>query len=130
MRSEFAATAPTRAPAAEQRLWRKLLRAAATVTMAEELVAAWYCAVDPDTPAHVRATLLAALAFFVVPTPAMRGALVAIGITGRFVTIEVLVRTVAQHITPKHRTRVSRLLDKLLRSSSRRDGSAWAGAGA
>src|SRR3546814_3525110 len=35
--------------------------------LAEEAAAAWYCARDPETSMRVKATLLAALAYFVMP---------------------------------------------------------------
>ena len=42
--------------------WAKLKRFAARVPFAEDLVAAYYCALDPATPIRVRGMLLAALA--------------------------------------------------------------------
>ena len=42
-------------------------KAARQVPFMEDVVAGYYCALDPSTPAKVRATLLAALAYFVLP---------------------------------------------------------------
>ncbi len=49
--------------------WPKIRRVAAQVPFAEDAVALWYCALDPETPAATKALLFAALAFFVVPKP-------------------------------------------------------------
>jgi uncharacterized membrane protein YkvA (DUF1232 family) len=42
--------------------WSKLKRFAGQVPFVEDLVAAYYCALDPATPMRVRGILLAALA--------------------------------------------------------------------
>src|SRR5690606_9380974 len=47
--------------------WKKMVRVASKVHFAEDAAAAWFCARDPRTPTRVRATLLAALAYFVTP---------------------------------------------------------------
>jgi len=47
--------------------WRTFARAAARIPFAEDLVAAYYCALDPATPGRSRAILFAALAYFVLP---------------------------------------------------------------
>src|SRR5690606_8335716 len=51
----------------DEGFWKKMVRVAGKIPFAEEAAAAWYCARDPETPMRVRATLLAALAYFVMP---------------------------------------------------------------
>ena len=46
--------------------WTTLKRFAGQVPFVEDLVAAYYCALDPATPMRVRGILLAALAYFIV----------------------------------------------------------------
>ena len=46
--------------------WAKLKHFAGQMPFVEDLVAAYYCALDPATPMQVRGKLLAALAYFVV----------------------------------------------------------------
>jgi uncharacterized membrane protein YkvA (DUF1232 family) len=46
--------------------WSALKHFAGRLPFAEELVAAYYCALDPATPMRVREILLAALAYFIV----------------------------------------------------------------
>ena len=48
-------------------------RVAARIPFAEDLLAAYYCAFDRETPLHVQGTLIGALAYFVLPIDAMPG---------------------------------------------------------
>ena len=45
--------------------WTALKRLAGHLPFVEDLVAAYYCALDPATPMRVRGILLAALAYFI-----------------------------------------------------------------
>ena len=56
-------------------------RVAAHIPFAEELLAAYYCAFDRDTPLQVKATLVGALAYFVLPVDAIPDVLPVIGFT-------------------------------------------------
>ncbi len=47
--------------------WAKLKLFAGSVPFVEDVVAAYYCALDPATPMRVRGMLLAALAYFILP---------------------------------------------------------------
>src|SRR5437870_3177669 len=47
--------------------WAKAAGVAATLPFAEDLLTAYYCAFDHDTPMQVRAALVGALAYFVAP---------------------------------------------------------------
>ncbi len=53
------------------RFWSTLRKAIRQIPFAEDLVAAYFCAFDRNTPARVRATLLGALAYFVLPIDAI-----------------------------------------------------------
>jgi len=50
-----------------RRFWFKLKRVAAGLPFAEDLLAAYYCAFDKETPRHVQVTLLGAIAYFILP---------------------------------------------------------------
>src|SRR5690242_12955134 len=63
-------------PAADEsllrrRFWRKCKRVASQLPFARELLAAYYCAFDRNTPLLVKATLIVAIAYFVLPTDAV-----------------------------------------------------------
>ena len=51
---------------ARRDFWTTLKRLAGQVPFVEDLVAAYYCALDPATPMRVRGILLGALAYFIV----------------------------------------------------------------
>jgi len=51
----------------KKEFWSKFKRFARRIPFAADLVAAYYCALDPATPMRVRGILLAALAYFILP---------------------------------------------------------------
>ncbi len=51
-----------------RRFWIKLKRVVARLPFAEDLLAAYYCAFDKQTPRHVQAALLGAIACSASPT--------------------------------------------------------------
>ena len=57
--------------ALRRQFWRKLQGVAASIPFAEELLTAYYCAFDRNTPTSVKATLVGALAYFVLPIDAI-----------------------------------------------------------
>jgi uncharacterized membrane protein YkvA (DUF1232 family) len=83
--------------------WRKLKRVAARLPFAEDLLAAYYCAFDRDTPLHVKATLLGALAYFVLPFDAIPDVLPVIGFTDDAAVLATAIKLVASHMRPLHR---------------------------
>ena len=61
--------------------WRKTRRVAARLPFAEDLLAAYYCAFDRATPLQVKATLVGAIAYFVLPLDAIPDVLPVLGFT-------------------------------------------------
>jgi uncharacterized membrane protein YkvA (DUF1232 family) len=51
----------------QSEFWSAVKRAANRIPFMEEVVAAYFCAMDPDTPLRVRGILLGALAYFILP---------------------------------------------------------------
>jgi len=115
MTTDITTMPATWTPADEPRLWRKLVRVAARITFADQLVAAWYCAKDPATPMHVRAVLLGALAYFVLPADVIPDIIAGIGFTDDATVIAAVLGTFATYVTPEHREAARRRLDALLR---------------
>ena len=83
--------------------WVKVRRFGAGLPFAENLLAAYYCAFDRDTPMQVKAALLGALAYFVLPFDAIPDMLPVIGFTDDAAVLATAIRLVAPHITPVHR---------------------------
>jgi len=83
--------------------WTKMRRFAGKVPFAEEAAAAWYCARDPRTPMRVKATLLAALAYFVTPVDLIPDVVAAFGFTDDAAVLMAAIGLVSSHIRPSHR---------------------------
>jgi uncharacterized membrane protein YkvA (DUF1232 family) len=86
-----------------QRFWQKLRAFAALLPFAEDLIAAHYCAFDRQTPVHVKAVLVGALAYFVLPADVIPDVVPVIGYTDDAAMLAGAIKLVASHITPDHR---------------------------
>jgi uncharacterized membrane protein YkvA (DUF1232 family) len=98
------------------RVWFKLKRVAARLPFAEDLLAAYYCAFDKETPRHVQVTLLGAIAYFVLPFDFIPDMLPVLGFTDDAAVLATAIRLVATHITSDHRNvaraTLKRVIDK------------------
>lgn len=83
--------------------WRKLRGLAAQLPFAEDLLTAYYCAFDRSTPNHVRAALLGALAYFVLPIDALPDLLPIVGFGDDAAVLAGALKLVWMHIKPAHR---------------------------
>ena len=83
--------------------WAKLRRVAAGLPFAEDLLTAYYCAFDYETPLKVKAALLAALAYFVLPIDIIPDVLPVLGFTDDAAILATAIRMVAAHVLPEHR---------------------------
>jgi uncharacterized membrane protein YkvA (DUF1232 family) len=90
--------------------WPKFRRFAARLPFAEDLVAAYFCAFDPDTPRHVQVALIGALAYFVLPFDFVPDVMPLIGFTDDAAVLATAIKLVAAHITPNHREGARRVL--------------------
>lgn len=93
--------------------WRKVARVAANIPFAEDLLAAYYCAFDRATPLQVRVTLIAALAYFVLPFDAIPDVLPVLGFTDDAAVLATAIKLVASHMTPEHRDAARNALAKI-----------------
>jgi uncharacterized membrane protein YkvA (DUF1232 family) len=83
--------------------WRTAKRAARHVPFMDEVVASYYAALDKRTPMRVRGTLLAALAYFVMPIDMVPDFLVGLGFTDDLAVLTAAITAIQGHITPAHR---------------------------
>jgi uncharacterized membrane protein YkvA (DUF1232 family) len=84
--------------------WRKARRVAASLPFAEDLLAAYYCAFDRQTPLQVKAALIGALAYFVLPFDIIPDMLPFVGYTDDAAVLAAAIKLVASSITDDHRT--------------------------
>ena len=100
------------APKLRRRFWPKLKRVLSRIPFADELVAAYYCAMDPATPAHAKAVLLGAIAYFVIPTDMIPDFIAALGFTDDAAVLFTALRTIGANVKDKHREQARIALSK------------------
>ena len=86
-----------------RRFWIKFKQVVAQLPFAEDLLAAYYCAFDKETPRHVQAALLGAVAYFILPFDFIPDMLPLLGFTDDAAVLATAIRLVAGHITQEHR---------------------------
>lgn len=97
--------------------WEKFRRFLGRVPFASDLLAAYYCALDPDTPVRVRGMLLGALVYFILPTDVIPDMIVGLGFTDDAAVLASVFGLVASHIKPSHRHAAERALSSDLGAS-------------
>jgi len=97
---------------ARKGFWRKLARVAGKIPFAEDATAAYYCAVDPGTPMGVRATLFAAIAYFILPADLIPDMVAALGFSDDATVFATTLAVVGSHIKEHHRARAQRTLQR------------------
>jgi uncharacterized membrane protein YkvA (DUF1232 family) len=97
----------------ERRFWTKLRRVVAHIPFAEDLLAGYYCAIDRATPTHVRAILLGAIAYFVLPADAVPDLFAGIGFTDDAAVLAAALTAVGRHLQPRHRAQARGSLERL-----------------
>ena len=93
--------------------WPKLRRVLARVPFAEDAVAAWFCAFDPETPLKVRGMLLAALAYFVLPFDLVPDLILGLGFTDDLTVLMTAIALVSAHLRPEHRAQAQQTLARM-----------------
>ena len=83
--------------------WAKARRVAASLPFVEDLLTAYYCAFDRNTPRHVQAALIGALAYFVLPFDIIPDMLPVLGYTDDAAVLAAAIKLVSTHIRPEHR---------------------------
>jgi uncharacterized membrane protein YkvA (DUF1232 family) len=86
-----------------KRFWIKLKQVAAKLPFTEDLLAAYYCAFDRETPRHVQVALMGAIAYFILPFEFVPDMMPALGFTDDAAVLATAIRLVASHITDDHR---------------------------
>jgi len=97
-----------------RRFWAKFKRVAASLPFAEDLLSAYYCAFDRQTPRHVQAALLGAIAYFILPFDFIPDFIAGLGFADDAALMTAVLALVSAHITPTHRAAAARALDKEL----------------
>lgn len=96
----------------EEGFWTKIRRTLGRIPFAEEAVAAYYCAIDEKTPGYVRAVLLAALAYFVVPTDVIPDFVAGLGFTDDASVLLTAITAIGGHLKPHHHEKARAFLER------------------
>lgn len=99
-----------RARKVESGFWPTFRRAFRQLPFARDVVAGFYCAIDPASPRRVRGILLAALAYFVLPFDVVPDLLAVVGFSDDIAVLAAAISTVRAHLQPRHYERADRAL--------------------
>ncbi|MGE5545746.1 MAG: YkvA family protein [Solirubrobacterales bacterium] len=91
--------------------WDKVRATANRVPFVDDVIAVWYCALDPATPMRVKAILFGAVAYFVLPFDAVPDFLVGLGYTDDLAVLMAAIRAVRPWIRDDHRERARTILE-------------------
>jgi uncharacterized membrane protein YkvA (DUF1232 family) len=93
-----------------RKFWPALRKAIRYVPFSRDLIAAFYCALDPKTPTRVRGILLAALAYFIMPFDIIPDFLAVIGYSDDIAVLTAAFTMVKGHIRDTHYEAADRAL--------------------
>jgi uncharacterized membrane protein YkvA (DUF1232 family) len=93
-----------------RKLIPKLLRVAGRIPFADDLAAAYYCAIDAETPMKAKLVLFAALGYFVLPVDVVPDVVTGLGFTDDATVLATALGVVGAHIREPHRIAARRLL--------------------
>ena len=93
--------------------WRTAKKAARHIPFMEEVVAAYYCALDKETPLKAKGILLAALGYFILPTDAIPDMILGIGFTDDIAVLTAALAAIRAHMKPAHRLAAREALAEL-----------------
>jgi uncharacterized membrane protein YkvA (DUF1232 family) len=99
----FATDAAANERVVRKGFWPKVARVAGKLPFAEDLLAAYYCAFDRQTPMQVRMILIGALAYFVLPIDGVPDILPVLGFTDDAAVLATAMKVVLDSIKPEHR---------------------------
>ena len=93
--------------------WPKITRTAARIPFADQALAAWYAARDPETPMAAKGMIFAGLAYFVMPIDAIPDLFAGIGFTDDAAVITALLATLGANIKRRHRDQAEEAVKRL-----------------
>lgn len=95
--------------------WPKVRRVAGRLPFVEDAVALWFSARDPQTPVATKAMLMAAMAYFVIPTDMLPDWFAGLGFTDDAAVVAAAVSLAGRAIRDKHREAAKALIQRFAR---------------
>jgi uncharacterized membrane protein YkvA (DUF1232 family) len=96
-----------------QNFWPKLQQNLARIPFADDVLAAWYCATDQNTPLKVKGTLFGALAYFILPIDIIPDFILGLGFTDDLAVLMTAMTLMKNHITQAHRDQARDTITRL-----------------
>lgn len=93
-----------------RRFWPTVRKALRAVPFMNEVVAAYYAMLDPDTPTRARLILIAALAYFVAPFDVVPDFIIGLGFVDDATVLAAALAAVRSSIKDEHREAARRAL--------------------
>jgi uncharacterized membrane protein YkvA (DUF1232 family) len=93
--------------------WPKIRRVAAGVPFAGEALAVWFCARDEETPIAAKGMMMAALAYFVLPTDAVPDFIAGLGYTDDAAVFAAMLALVGKNLKPRHRAAAKAAVERI-----------------
>ena len=104
------------------RFWDKLRKTLGRIPFIEDAVAAYYCAMDSKTPLYVRAVLMGALAYFIMPSDVIPDFIAGLGFTDDAAVMAAAIGAVRSALTPAHHDKARAFLEKEKPADEGKDG--------
>lgn len=94
------------------KFWPKMRRVMRKVPFARDAAAAYYCAMDRNTPLRAKGVILAALGYFILPFDAIPDVLAVIGFTDDIAVLTAALAMIRSHIRMEHYEAADAMLEK------------------
>lgn len=111
--------APDHERLVRSRLWAKVKRTLGRVPFLDRALAAFFAAIDTNTPAAAKATLFAALAYFILPADFIPDFIAGIGFSDDAAVLLLALQAIAPHITAEHLDKARKALANLAETRNR-----------
>ncbi len=95
-------TREKREKSVKAKFWPTFRKAVRQIPFGRDVVAAFYCAIDPKTPTRVRGTLLAALAYFVMPMDMIPDFFAVVGFSDDVAVLTTALAMIRGHMKEQH----------------------------
>ncbi len=93
------------------KFWPKFKKYVGKIPFSDDILAAYYCAFDTNTPRKVRGVLLAALAYFILPLDFVPDFIIGLGFSDDATVLMTAFGLVSQYIKPEHRKKAKDTLN-------------------
>lgn len=95
----------------------KLIKIVKNFPFLDDIFSAYYCSIDPETPKHVKISIIGALLYLVMPVDIIPDFIAVIGFTDDITVLATVIALVRSHIKESHKEKAKILLDEIFKDS-------------